>query len=81
MKEGEKEGLEMKFKLKVKRFNTLMEEMKQRILAKSYKIKRYNIQTKQLRDNMMLTSNQGKFFKSLQDGDDRMTAPNPEDAI
>ena len=57
-----------------------MEELKQRITAKTTKVKRYDNRIKQFQDNRNFQTNQGKFFKNLEFKENRKKPPNAEDA-
>ena len=63
-KEHEKEELDKRYRLRKKGFNIVM-EIKQRIMAKASKVKRYTGKTKQFQHNHQFSSKQGKFFKTL----------------
>ena len=54
-KKNEKEALNKKYKLRLKGFNMVMEELKQRIIAKAAKVKIYLHRIRQFRDNFHLT--------------------------
>jgi hypothetical protein len=79
-KKGEKEQLDRRYKLKAKGFNVVIEEIKQRVTAKSSKIKRYQKRIKQYQDNKLFTANQGRFFKNLDGGEGKTLAPNPDES-
>ena len=61
----EKEDLDRRYKLKAKGFNTVIEELKQRVVAKSSKVKRYANRIRQFQENRNFQTDQGKFFKNL----------------
>ena len=63
---SEKEKLDRKYRLKAKGFHIVMEEIKQRVISKASKVKRYVRRVKQFQDDRLFSSNQGMFFKSLQ---------------
>ena len=79
-KAKEKQDLDKKYKLKAKGFNTVREELRQRITAKSTKIRRYSNRIKQFQDNRLYKSNQGMFFKQINGGQERTIPPNPGEA-
>ena len=79
-KAGAKEELDRRYRLKAKGFNTTMEEIKQRIVAKASKIKRYTNRIKQFNDNKLFNANQSRFFKNLEGGEGNTIAPNPQEA-
>ena len=76
----EKYELDKRYRLKAKGFNMVIEEMKQRILAKASKVKRYENRIRQFHDNRLFSSNQGRFFKNLDGGENKTIPPNPEEA-
>ena len=57
-----------------------MEELKQRITAKTTKVKRYDNRIKQFQGNRNFQTNQGRFFKNLEGKEERTKPPNAEDA-
>ena len=79
-KAGAKEELDRRYRLKAKGFNTTMEEIRQRIVAKAAKIKRYTNRIKQFNDNRLYNANQSRFFKNLEGGEGNTIAPNPQEA-
>ena len=50
--------LKKKYKIKAKGFNTVIDELKYRISAKTLKLKRYNSRVKQYRQNRTFKNNQ-----------------------
>ena len=79
-KEGAKQELDRRYRLKAKGFNTTMEEIRQRIVAKAAKIKRYQNRIKQFQDNKYYSTNQARFFKNLEGGEGETIPPNPQEA-
>ena len=67
--DGIKEQLEMKYKVKNKGLNVVIEELKQRIVATSAKLKRYEARTEQYIQNRMFHTNQAKLFQRLEKED------------
>ena len=63
--EATEERLWNKYKVKQKGLRTVMEELKQRVTAKSKKIKRYQGRVNQYRQNRMYCNNQKMFFERL----------------
>ena len=57
-----------------------MEKLKQRITTKATKVKRYGNRIKQFQDNRNFETNQERFFKNLEDKEERTKPPNAEDA-
>ena len=73
--------LDKKYHLKKLGFKNAIESIKQRILAKANKIRRYNKRCKQFQDNKLFQADQTRFFRSLEEGNNiTTTAPNPEEA-
>ena len=64
-KKKEKDWLDQKYGLRRKGFTLVMEELKQRIIAKATKVKRCNNRIKQFQDNRKSETNQVRFFKNL----------------
>ena len=56
-----------------------MEKLKQRITAKTTKVKRYDNRIKQFQDNRNFQTNQGRFFKNLKGKEERTKPTNAED--
>ena len=79
-KNKEKDLLDQKYGLRRKGFTLVMEELKQRITAKGTKVKRFDNRIKQFQDNRNFQTNQGRFFKNLEDIEERTKPPNAEDA-
>ena len=69
MKPGElnntaiREELERRYSLNKKGLSVVLEELKQRVLAKSQKIRRYQDRTEQYKQNRMFQSNQKRLFE------------------
>ena len=57
--------LKKKYKIKAKGFNTVIEELKQRISAKTSKLKRYNSRVKQYQQNRTFKNNQKALYEEL----------------
>ena len=57
--------LKKKHKMKAKGFNTVIEELKQRISAKTLKLKRYKSRAKQYRQNRTFRNNQKISLKRM----------------
>ena len=79
-KKKEKDWLDQKYGLRRKGFTLVMEEPKQRITAKTTKVKRYDNRIKKFQDNKNFETNQGRFFKNLEGKEERKKPPNAEDA-
>ena len=72
-KEAEKRRLDRVYKIKAKGFKATMEELKQRISAKTNRVKRYFNRQKQF------TTNQRQFFRNIKGEDGETLPPDPED--
>ena len=57
-----------------------LKELKQKIAAKSSKVKRYDNRIKQFQDNRNFQTKQGKVFKNLEGNEEWTNPPNAEDA-
>ena len=66
---GIKEELEKKYNVKSKGMNVVIEELKQRIVATSAKLTRYEARTEQYIQNRMFQTNQTKLFQRLEKED------------
>uniref|UniRef100_A0A1X7TKV2 Reverse transcriptase domain-containing protein n=1 Tax=Amphimedon queenslandica TaxID=400682 RepID=A0A1X7TKV2_AMPQE len=60
--------LEMKYNIKRKGFQVILEELKQRLVAKSGKVRRYEQRIKQYTQNCLFNSNQKRFYQQLDGG-------------
>ena len=56
------EQLEKKYNIKGKGITTVLEELKQRILAKAAKIKRYEQRRTQYKQNILFKQQQNRFY-------------------
>ena len=61
-----KQRLEEKYKLKNKGLKVVLEELKQRVVVKADKIKRYEKRTNQYQQNRMFDNNQKRLFEKLE---------------
>ena len=66
--------------LRRKAFTLVMEELKQRITPKTNKVKRYDNRIKLFQGNRNFQTNQGIFFKYLEDKEEGIKLRNPENA-
>ena len=72
--------LETKYKLEAKGLHIVKEELKQRIVAKAGKIKRYSDRIEQYRQNRLFSYDQSRFYSDLDKArDDEQTPPNREE--
>ena len=72
--------LDRKYNIKKKGLTTVIEELKQRMMAKSVKIKRYQQRISQYRQNRILSVDQKRIYQEL-DGDDREEQKNKKDVV
>ena len=61
----EKEELRKRYKLREKGFKLVMEELKQRIKAKAFKVKRYTSRIQQYRQNRLFQGNQRALYQEI----------------
>ena len=64
-KGGKIEQLEKKYNIRRKGITTVIEELKPRVLAKAAKIKRYEQQATQYKQNVVFGQDQKRFFQEL----------------
>ena len=64
-KENKYRNLEEKYRIKAKGLTTLIEELKQRTLAKIAKVKRYDGRVKQCQQKRLFQSGQKRFYREL----------------
>ena len=57
--------LERKYSIRVKRFNVVIEELKQRITAIAAKVRRYQGRVDSYRQNRLFENNQRQFYREL----------------
>ena len=76
---GERRAIS-EYGLRRKAFTLVMEELKQRITPKTNKVKRYDNRIKLFQGNKNFQTNQGIFFKHLEDKKERIKLTNPENA-
>jgi hypothetical protein len=80
-KKGKLQKLEDKYRVKKKGMKTVIEELKQRMIAKSAKIKRYEERINQFRQNKIFNVDQKKIYKELNGGEFRTNdIPNAEES-
>ena len=74
--------LNTKYRVKKKGINLVIEELKQRLIAKKTKVKRYEQRISQFRQNQLFQVNQKQVYKDLNEEKqgDRII-PNSEDSI
>ena len=74
--------LEVKYKIHKKKLTVVQEEIKQRVIAKQQKIKRYQNRINQFQQNRTFKNNQGRFYKNLNnDGQyEKSEVPDAEEA-
>ena len=71
------ETLERKYHIKRKGITAVIEELKQRVLAKTAKIKRYESRVDQFNQNRLFQNNQKKLFEKIE-GIERMSDVTPD---
>ena len=64
-KRGKFTQLEKKYNIGRKKITTVIEELKQRVLAKAAKIKRYGQRVMQYKQNMLFQQDQKRFYQEL----------------
>ena len=72
--------LQKKYWVKEKGVNVVREELKQRIMAKAGKVKRYQKRIDQFRQNKLFQTDQGKVYQELNGTQTNGIAPESEDA-
>ena len=74
--------LDTKYKIQKKKLTVVQEEIKQRIVAKQQKIKRYQNHINQFQQNRTFKNNQGRFYQNLNSGGqfDKSDVPGAEEA-
>ena len=65
------ERLERKYSIRVKRFNVVIEELKQRITAIAAKVKKYQGRVDSYRQNRLFENNQRQFYRELDQEEER----------
>ena len=76
------EGLERRYYLKKKGVVVVLEELKQRILAKTGKVERYQSRIEQYRQNRIFQSNQKRLFEMLGNEErDNSVVPDIEESM
>ena len=63
--------MERKYNLKTKGLTVVIEELKQRIIAKKAKVKRYGRRIKQCRQNRLFSVDQKRFYQEI-NGESRL---------
>ena len=76
-----KARIEKKYKVHEKGIQVVIEELKQRTVAKSEKIRRYNHRNEQFRLNRMFLNNQAKVYRELDGSPQENVAPDADDAL
>ena len=75
------EQVEKKYQVKSKKLNTVIEELKQRLVAKAAKVKRYEQRGEQFKQNRLFDQDQKRFYQQLNGntGQERII-PNAEES-
>ena len=83
IKKKRHDSLQRKYKMKQKSLQTVREEIKQRIAAKTGKIKRYQQRINQFQQNRLFVNNEGRFYQNLNAENEyqNIEAPEANDAI
>ena len=66
------ERLERNYSIRVKRFNAVIEELKQTIIAIAAKVRRHQGQVDSYRQNRLFQNNQRQFYRKLDQEEDVM---------
>ena len=69
------ERLEIKYSIRVKRLNVVIEELKQRITAIAAKVRRYQRRVDSYRQNRLFEKNQRQFYRELDQEEERCDDP------
>ena len=69
--------LERKYKIRVKRLNVVIEELKQRITAIAAKVRRYQGWVDSYRQNRLFENNQRQFYRELDQEEERCDDDQP----
>lgn len=72
--------MEKKYRLKAKGVDTVVEQLKQDIIALTAKVKRYSDRIKQFQQNRLFEKDQGRFYENLDQPDRVSVQPDAEDA-
>ena len=83
IKKKHRDYLQRKYRIKQKSLPAVREEIKQRIVAKTGKIKRYQQRINQFQQNRMFINNEGRFYQHLNGASEHhdSKAPDAIDAI
>ena len=65
------ERLERKYRIRVKRLNVVIEELKQGITAIAAKVRRYQGRVDSYRQNRLIEKNQRRFYRELDQEEER----------
>ena len=80
MKKKHRDELQRKYKIEKKKLTVVAEEIKQRIIAKKEKVKRYQNRINQFHQNRTFQNNQGKFYKNLNGETQQSDVPDADEA-
>ena len=69
--------LERKYRIRVKRLNVVIEELKQRIIAIAAKVRRYQGRVDSYRQNRLFEKNQKPFYRELDQEEERSDDDQP----
>ena len=71
------ETLKRKYSIRVKRFNVVIEELKQRITAIAAKVRKYQGRVDSYRQNRLFENNQRQFYRELDQEEERCDDDQP----
>ena len=75
-----REELQKKYWLKEKGYKRVIEELKQRVTAKTAKVRRYKERIKQFRQNKLFQTDQSRLYQELNGEDRSGVSPDKEEA-
>ena len=80
VKKKHRDELQRKYKIEKRKLTVVAEEIKQRIIAKKEKVKRYQNRINQFHQNRTFQNNQGKFYKNLNGETQQSDVPDADEA-
>ena len=78
VKKKNRDILQKKYKIDRKKVTVVKEEIRQRLVAKKEKIKRYTSRINQFQQNRTFSTNQGRFYKNLNSGNEEAASEVPD---
>lgn len=79
-KQPERDYLDRKYHIRANGFRTVIEQLKQRVMSKAQKVKRYTERCEQFQQNRLFENNPKQFFSSLNGNSGENVVPNAEEA-